>query len=62
MLLTAILMPDQDGEFIAPNLETCATTQGGTTEEALANLQEATELCLEGFPNGVARKAAVDGD
>lgn len=50
MLLTAILMPDRDGECIAPNLETGATTQGGTIEEALANLQEATELCLEGFP------------
>ena len=31
------------------NPETDTTTQGETIEEALNNLQEATELCLEEF-------------
>lgn len=32
------------------NPETGTTTQGETIEEALVNLQEATELYLEEFP------------
>jgi predicted RNase H-like HicB family nuclease len=32
------------------NPETGTTTQGESVEEALANLQEATELYLEEFP------------
>ena len=32
------------------NPETGTTTQGETIDEALANLQEATELYLEEFP------------
>ena len=50
MLLTAVLMPDQDGGFVAMNPETGTTTQGETIDEALANLQEATTLYLEEFP------------
>jgi len=50
MLLTAILMPDQEGGFVAVNPETGTTTQGETIEEALVNLQEATALYLEEFP------------
>jgi len=36
--------------YIATNPETGTTTQGRTFDEALANLQEATELYLEEFP------------
>lgn len=50
MLLTAVLMPAPEGGFTALNPETGTTTQGETVEEALANLQEATELYLEEFP------------
>jgi len=50
MLLTAVLMPAPEGGFTALNPETGTTTQGETIEEALANLQEATELYLEEFP------------
>ena len=50
MLLTAVLMPAQEGGFVAMNPETGTTTQGETINEALANLQEATTLYLEEFP------------
>ena len=50
MQLTAILTPAIEGGFIATNPETGTCTQGETTEEALTNLQEATELYLEEFP------------
>ena len=50
MLLTAVLIPDQEGGFVAMNPETGTTTQGATIEEALASLQEATEFYLEEFP------------
>ena len=50
MLFTAVLMPAAEGGFTALNPETGTTTQGESVEEALANLQEATELYLEEFP------------
>ena len=50
MQLTAVLIPAQEGGFVALNPETGTTTQGESIEEALANLQEATELYLEEFP------------
>ena len=50
MQLTAVLVPAREGGFTAMNPETGTTTQGETIEEALANLQEATELYLEEFP------------
>ena len=50
MLLTAVLIPASEGEFVAMNPETGTTTQGETIEEALASLQEATELYLEECP------------
>lgn len=50
MQLTAVLIPAQEGGFIAMNPETGTSTQGETIEEALANLQEATALYLEEFP------------
>ena len=49
MLLTAVPIPAREGGFVAMNPETDTTTQGETIEEALNNLQEATELCLEEF-------------
>lgn len=50
MQLTAVLMPAEEGGFVALNPETGTSTQGGSVEEALANLQEAVELYLEEFP------------
>jgi predicted RNase H-like HicB family nuclease len=50
MELSAVLTPAVEGGYIAYNPETGTTTQGDTLEEALLNLQEATELYLEEFP------------
>ena len=50
MTLNAVLSEAEEGGFVALNPETGTTTQGETTEEALANLREATELYLEEFP------------
>ena len=50
MLLTAVLIPAEEGGFIAFNPETGTTTQGETIPEAISNLQEATELYLGEFP------------
>lgn len=43
-----IIEKDEDGFYVAvnPSLEGCYS-QGKTMEEALKNVQEATELCLE---------------
>ncbi len=49
MQLTAVLIPAQEGGFVAMNPETSTHTQGESIEEALINLQEATELYLEEF-------------
>jgi predicted RNase H-like HicB family nuclease len=59
MLLTAVLMPAPEGGFTALNPETGTTTQGETVEEALANLQEATELYLEELPLEVTGQPLV---
>ncbi len=50
MELSAVLTPAPEVGYIAYNPETGTTTQGESLEEALANLQEATELYLEEFP------------
>lgn len=50
MQLTAVLIPAEEGGFVALNPETGTTTQGESVDEALANLQEATELYLTEFP------------
>ena len=50
MILSAVLTPAEEGGFVAFNPETGTTTQGDSIEDALANLQEATELYLEEFP------------
>ena len=50
MLLTAVLIPSEEGGFVALNPETGTTTQGESVAEALENLREATQLYLEEFP------------
>jgi predicted RNase H-like HicB family nuclease len=50
MELSAVLIPAIEGGYVALNPETGTTTQGESIEEALANLQEATELYIEEFP------------
>jgi len=50
MELSAVLTPTIEGGYIAFNPETGTTTQGESIEEALTNVQEATELYLEEFP------------
>lgn len=50
MLMTAVLIPALEGGYTATNPEIGTTSQGETIEEAVANLREATELCLEEFP------------
>lgn len=50
MELTAVLIPAEEGGFIALNPETGTTTQGESIEEAVANLREATALYLSEFP------------
>jgi len=50
MELSAVLTPAIEGGYIALTPETGTTTQGESIEEALVNLQEATELYLEEFP------------
>ena len=50
MDLTAVITHAEEGGFIALNPETGTTTQGGTVEEAIDNLREATALYLEEFP------------
>ena len=47
MQITAVLNPAEEGGYVAFNPETGTTTEGGTVEEALANLKEAVELYLE---------------
>jgi len=42
MELTAVPTPAEEGGYVAPNPETWITTQGKTSEEAVANLQDAS--------------------
>jgi predicted RNase H-like HicB family nuclease len=48
MKLVVTIEPDEDGVFIAecPAIPGCVS-QGATEEEALANIKEAIQLCLE---------------
>jgi predicted RNase H-like HicB family nuclease len=50
MTLTAIIMADPEGGYVAQNPETGTTSQGETVAQAIANLKEATELYLDEFP------------
>jgi predicted RNase H-like HicB family nuclease len=59
MELSAVLTPSPEGGYVAYNPETGTTTQGGTVEEALANLTEATELYLEEFPLTISARSLL---
>jgi predicted RNase H-like HicB family nuclease len=59
MTLTAVLIPAEEGGFIAYNPETGSTTQGETVPEAVNNLREATEIYLEEFPLKSAGQALL---
>ncbi len=59
MELTAVLVPAEEGGYVAFNPETGTTTQGDTVEEAVANLQEATALYLSEFPLPSPRRPFV---
>ncbi len=49
--LTAIIYPDSETDLLVAECPEIGTaSQGHTEEEALANLQEATDLYLESFP------------
>jgi len=48
-ILTAVLHKEED-LYVAECPEVGTVSQGGTVEEAVANLKEATELYLEEFP------------
>ena len=58
-VLSAVLMSDPNGGYVAQNPETGTTTQGESIEEALANLKEATELYLEEFPLEIVGKSLM---
>lgn len=49
VILTALIHKEED-LYVALCPEVGTASQGSTIEEALANLQEATELYLEEFP------------
>lgn len=62
MKLTVTVVPDEDGVFVAecPAIPGCIS-QGKTEQEALENIKEAIELCLEvraerGMPLTVAKR------
>ena len=48
MKITVTIDRDEDGVWIAecPSIPGCVS-QGGTRDEALANIREAIELCIE---------------
>jgi predicted RNase H-like HicB family nuclease len=49
IILTAVLHKEQD-VYVAECPEVGTVSQGYTVEEAIANLEEATQLFLEEFP------------
>jgi predicted RNase H-like HicB family nuclease len=59
MELSAVLTPAPEGGYVAFNPETGTTTQGESIEEALFNLQEATELYLEEFPLTISGRSLL---
>jgi len=56
--LTAVLHREGD-LFVAECPEVGTVSQGATVEDAVANLQEATELYLEEFPMAEGGRALV---
>ena len=59
MILSAVVSEAQEGGYIAYNPETGTMTQGETFDEALQNLEEATELYLEEFPIQVKKPSVM---
>ena len=60
MKLTAIIYPDSETDLLVAECPEIGTaSQGHTEEEALANLQEATDLYLESFPQTLKKPAAI---
>ena len=60
MKLTAIIYPDTETDWLVAECPEIGTaSQGHTEEEALANLQEATDLYLESFPQALRKPAAI---
>ena len=59
MELTAVLIPAEEGGFVAFNPETGTTTQGATIEEAVANLRDATTLYVAEFPLSAVGRRVV---
>ena len=58
-VLSAVIIPDQDGGYVSQNPETGTTSQGETIDEALDNLKEATELYLEEFPHRYSARSLM---
>jgi predicted RNase H-like HicB family nuclease len=59
MVLTAVHVPAPEGGYTATNRETGATSQGGSLDEAVANLREATELYLTEFALPIAGRPII---
>ncbi len=60
MKLTAIIHPDAETVLLVAECPEIGTaSQGHTEEEALINLQEATDLYLEAFPQTLKKPAAI---
>lgn len=60
MKLTAIIYPDAETDWLVAECPEIGTaSQGHTEAEALANLQAATELYLETFPQALKKSAAI---
>jgi predicted RNase H-like HicB family nuclease len=60
MKLTAIIYPDSETDLLVAECPEIGTaSQGHTEAEALANLQEATGLYLESFPQAVRKPTAI---
>jgi predicted RNase H-like HicB family nuclease len=60
MKLTAVIYPDSATDWLVAECPEIGTaSQGHTEEEALANLQEATDLYLESFPQTPKKAAAI---
>ena len=58
MTYSAVIVREDD-LYVAECPEVGTVSQGTTIEEALANLQEATELYLEEFPASVVSRALL---
>ena len=58
-LFTAVVQKE-DALYVAQCLEVGTASQGETIEEAIKNLQEATELYLEEFPHQAGCPAVYD--